>query len=428
MRGQTTNAKIETRKERARLQAKEYHAPHWRKLLSGVALGYCKPESGGAGTWRVRWREGSVYRMQNLRSRDGTFVVADDMAPADGVTVLNYEQALDAARAIAKTAGLGGGGRDPLLTVDQAVTAYADYLAEQGRCSKNVSRMRHHLPNELGNLLVAKLTKADFNEWNKRLAKSGMQRASINRTNTPLKAALNFAKLSDERIERNPWMAALKRLRNVTVARNVVLSEEEVIGIVTAAHEDSPEFGLFVEVLAQTGARPKQIAGTEVGALKLDRDAPRLEIPASRKGSADKPLKPGIAPIPLDLALRLKAGAKGKPATALLLTMPDGSSWEGTETRHRRRFESAVRRYDERLADMGKDGEAVTSYALRHTHITRQIQAGVHPSVIAATHDTSTKQIDDHYGANIDAFTDAMSRRTLLDMKPLAGNVVRLRK
>ena len=190
-----------------------------RKLLSGVALGHCKPESGGAGTdGAVCWREGSVYRMQNLRSRDGTFVVADDMAPADGVTVLNYEQALDAARAIAKTAGLGGGGRDPLLTVDQAVTAYADYLAEQGRCSKNVSRMRHHLPNELGNLLVAKLTKADFNEWNKRLAKSGMQRASINRTNTPLKAALNLRSCPTRGSERNPRMAALKRLRNVTKA------------------------------------------------------------------------------------------------------------------------------------------------------------------------------------------------------------------
>ena len=46
------------------------------------------------------------YRVENLRGRDGGFVVADDLVAADGVRVFDYGQALDAAQKRAKTPGL----------------------------------------------------------------------------------------------------------------------------------------------------------------------------------------------------------------------------------------------------------------------------------------------------------------------------------
>jgi integrase len=410
MRGQTTNINIETRKARGRLVGR--HAPHWRKLLAGVALGYRKPENGGAGTWMARWRDGARYRIENLRSRDGAFVVADDHAESDGTSVLSFPQAVDQARTLAKNAGLGAAGRNPLRTVDEALAAYEDSLRRHGKYPKNAVRVRYHLPTALGKLLVAKLTARDFDEWNAKLVSAGLAAGSINRTNNGLRAALNLAKREDERIERAPWVIALERLRDSAKARNVVLADDEVVGIVRAAYEHSTEFGLFVEIAAQTGARPVQISNLTVGDLKMHRSAPRLEMPASKKGGGGEARNASPVSIPLDLALRLQARAKGKLPRALMLGRPDGSSWQDG---HADLFRAAVERFDPELAKNGKDGANVTIYALRHTHITRQLKANVPIRVVASAHDTSTGQIERHYSKLIANHTDELTRATLLD-------------
>lgn len=62
---------------------------HWRRLDSNTHLGY---RSGvRQGIWLVRWRIGSRYRQERL----GT---ADDFLPADGASVLSFDQAQRAAR------------------------------------------------------------------------------------------------------------------------------------------------------------------------------------------------------------------------------------------------------------------------------------------------------------------------------------------
>jgi hypothetical protein len=70
----------------------------------------------------------------------------------------------------------------------------------------------------------------------------------------------------------------------------------------------------------------------------------------------------------------------------------------------------------------------VTSYALRHSSIVRALLGGVPVAVGAQQHDTSVREIEAHYAAYILDYSDALSRRALLDTsRPMVtDNVVPL--
>ena len=72
--------------------------------------------------------------------------------------------------------------------------------------------------------------------------------------------------------------------------------------------------------------------------------------------------------------------------------------------------------------------DQITSYALRHSSIVRALLGGVPVAVVAQQHDTSVREIEAHYGKFILDFSDAISRRVLLDTaSPVGGdNVVPL--
>jgi integrase len=197
-----------------------------------------------------------------------------------------------------------------------------------------------------------------------------------------------------------------------------VLSESEVRAVITGAYQVGPEFGLLVEVAAVTGARVSQLARLEVGDLQADRADPRLMMPSSRKGRGQKRITRRPVPIPSDLATRLRRQAGGRANAAPLLTRPsDGGRW--LESNQTRLFQAAVA--NARLES------PTTIYSLRHTSITRQLIANVPVRVVAALHDTSVMYIEATYSERITDFSDAVSRRTLLDVsQPIAGNVVPL--
>src|SRR6516165_8725744 len=66
---------------------------HWRSLGGKVHLGYWRGE-GEAGRWLLRVYTGQQkYAVEVLRSTTGDKVVADDVADANDVTVLSFEQA-----------------------------------------------------------------------------------------------------------------------------------------------------------------------------------------------------------------------------------------------------------------------------------------------------------------------------------------------
>jgi hypothetical protein len=74
-------------------------------------------------------------------------------------------------------------------------------------------------------------------------------------------------------------------------------------------------------------------------------------------------------------------------------------------------------------------GPEVTAYALRHSSIVRQLLANVPARVVAASHDTSVKMLEQTYSRFIGDHSDTLIRRSLLDTAEAAGdNIVPLRR
>src|SRR5206468_3178229 len=123
------------------------------------------------------------------------------------------------------------------------------------------------------------------------------------------------------------WRHALSGIQGTFGTRNKqVLPDDDVRRIVTAAYDEGQEFGLFVEVLAETGARNSQVARLAVADLK-DGAKPQLIMPVSRKGRGVRKILHRPVPISSALAAKLKLFAKGKPKSALLLSKADGTPW-----------------------------------------------------------------------------------------------------
>jgi len=97
--------------------------------------------------------------------------------------------------------------------------------------------------------------------------------------------------------------------------RNVILRDAEVLALIEEARAYGKEFGLLVEVAAITGARVSQIRRLEIQDLLLGK-APRLIMPASRKGKGIKKVMRRTVPISVGLAARLAAAVEGQTPTA----------------------------------------------------------------------------------------------------------------
>ena len=246
-----------------------------------------------------------------------------------------------------------------------------------------------------------------------------MKTPSIRRTCVGLRAALELAASLDHRItNRHVFRLGLKALPGSNKARRMVLADDVVLRIVEAAYAVDRAFGLMVDVLATTGARISQAARLTCGDLQGDRPDPRLMMPSSFKGTGTKQITHRPVAITLDLAAALQDARAGRPDDALLLLKTNGTRWqEACTSDHRTLFRKAVQ-----MAELNPD--EVTSYALRHSSIVRSLLNGVPTTVTAQSHDTSTKQIEAHYGAYLTDFSDALSRRALLTKPAVTGGNV----
>ena len=86
---------LTTREARRRL--KRQHAPHWARVHRGLMLGW-RRHTTPSGTWYVRWlADDGKYHQDRLG-------VADDKAEADGEHFLTYQQALERALKLDRSA------------------------------------------------------------------------------------------------------------------------------------------------------------------------------------------------------------------------------------------------------------------------------------------------------------------------------------
>ncbi len=106
----TRSAPLENRTKRLKLPVAK--KPVWLTVAPRIALGYRRNQ--GAGVWSVRAADG------HGGSWIKRFAIADDHEEANGSSVLNFWQAQDKARAIAR----GGEAGDRPATIAEALDAY----------------------------------------------------------------------------------------------------------------------------------------------------------------------------------------------------------------------------------------------------------------------------------------------------------------
>jgi hypothetical protein len=302
---------LETRSARLRLAVSSQ--PLYVKIAVGLSLGYRRNRTDGSWVLRAVTGKGG-YWTKNIG-------LADDYRDADGSEVLDFWQAQERARELARGEKSGMAADTAPITVSQALDAYVDDLKTRRRDPHNAARVRIHLPERFSNIPVAALRAKDLKKWRDGLARA-LAAATVNRILAPAKAAFNLAAKNDERIEnRIAWETGFAALPDAEVSRNVILDDDQVRAIIAAAHAESRELGLLVETAAVTGARTSQLSRLDVVDLQ-DSPLPRLMVPTSRKGKGTKKITHQGVPLPPSLATQLRAAAAGRSPTAPLLVKP----------------------------------------------------------------------------------------------------------
>jgi integrase len=408
------NAKLESATARRKLAVRK--KPYWTPISPGIHLGYRR--NAGAGTWSVRVADGGAEWIKKI-------ALADDLEGASPPHVLSYWQALDTARALARRQPGEAIDESRPLTVGEALTLYEKDLVARGSSRYNAEHPRIHLPGVILNKPVAVLGATELRKWRDSLLAKGLAPGTVNRTKTGLRAALELAAAHDPRIANHrAWKVGLAALPDAHVARNIILTDDEVRHIVAAAYDHDRALGLMVEIAATTGARLSQLARLEIADLQADGPEPRLLMPLSAKGRA-RNKRHDRRPVPITPALAavLKQEAQGRAGDAPLLLRANGERWGHGRRRHHRDDFRAV------VEAAGLDPDEVTLYALRHSSIVRQLLANVPIRIVATLHDTSVKMIERSYSRFIASHSDEIARRALLEIQqPSAPNVVPLSK
>lgn len=391
------HSNLETRTARLRLPVSS--KPVFVTVAEGVGCGY-RRNARGAGNWTARLADGKgSYALKNIG-------IADDYEDADGRAVLDWWQAVDAARRLKR-----GENKTAIVTVADAVGSY-----RPGRASgaDNKSRIKRHISPAFGRKPVALLTADDLVRWRDGLLKT-LSPASANRVATILRAALNQRAKGDPTIaNRFAWKDGLSQIPDAEQPRNIILSDDVVRAIVREAYVHSDEFGQLVEMAAVTGARYGQLARIEIKDLRVD----SVMVPRSRKGKGEKSVTHYSIPLPASLVHALRVAAGGRAATDRLLLKPSGEPWAKSD--HARPFARAVER-------AGQDKSQVSIYALRHSSIVRLLLLGVPIRVVAVKHDTSVPMVERTYSQHIGDHADDMVRRAMLDVTCPPAEVIPIR-
>ena len=401
---QTRSSRLQSRSSRSRLliSTKPYD---FVAIAPGAGLGYRRNKQAGA--WVLRLADGKGgYQTRNIG-------LADDLQEADGVETLSWFQAVERGRKLAKGDAPEAGS---LLTVARAVDEYARDLAAREAGSGNASRIRKHISPALAAKPVAILTARELSAWRDGLLREGLRPASYVRLKNALVAALNLAARRDPSIHnRAAWADGLSGVREDSASRNIQrLDDDQVRAVIAGCYALDRNLGLYVEVGAETGARPSQISRLVVDDLQ-NGGQPRLMMPSSRKGRGRKP---SHYPVPISSQLAEKLKSDREPDAPLLLRA-NGSQWQSTG---RDEYAGA---FGQVAASLGLS--ATTFYSLRHSMVVRALIAGVPLRIIAATTDTSTIMIERTYSSYVGHYADEVARRGLLAPSATPSEVVALK-
>ena len=389
------NSSLETRTARARLRVRR--KPYLAKIAKGLSLGFYRGTV--AGSWIARYYRGA-------QAYDTTAIgAADDTLDADGITVFDYWQAQEQARAWGERQRLiaAGGVRKGNYTVKDAVS---DYLAEISAEKKPTAVKGAAyvfdawiLP-ELGAIQVEKLTTDRLNRWRNKLATQPKRvrkkrtatepatratpddedarrarKATANRILTMLKAALNRAFHADRVASDTAWRK-VKPFKRVDEAVVRYLSAVEARRLVNSCEAD---FRKLVQAALLTGCRYAELTRLKCGDFNPDSGTVAIRL---SKGKARHVVLTDEA------KAAFEGWTAGGGAADLVFVRDDKAPW-GT-SHQKRPLDEASRR--------AKIMPAVTFHILRHTHGSQLAMNGVPMGVIAAQlGHADTRMTEKHY-------------------------------
>ena len=392
---------ITSKTSRAKLEIRD--KPYYRQLAPRVTLGYVR-RSSGPGSW---------VRRENLgpgRFLTRVIATADDLALPDGKHVLSYEQAV-------KAAGAPRAKPTERLTVKTALEAYLTALAARSKHAKDArQRCEKHIYPTLGSKRVDALTRTDVETWRNALVvdrdddpdTKRRSQDSANRLLTILKAGLNHA-FSEETngIASDKAWRSVKAFRDTTGTREYHFTPEETIRLIDSARklDETGTFANLCEAGFLTGARYGELAALDV--RHFDARQGSLQVPSGKTGSR-------IVSLTAESIAFFAPLAMDRPGTEPLLPRWDGERW-GKSHQHRP------------MKDALKDAKLplkASFYALRHSHISRAIEAGMPLTLIAENSGTSVRMIEQTYGKFIKKTRQELIEKTSPKLRVIDGGNV----
>lgn len=391
--------RLGTRAERARLPQRA--EPYWRLLSEGLHLGYYRGKR--CGKWVVRFRppggEGGYVKE--------TLGETDDLADANGSTILSYKDAVSKAHDWQEGLSNSGGKRPGSFTVSDALDEYLKAFKGKGVVDTR-SRVEAIIRPALGHRQVKELTTKEIRDWHQaradaparlRTAKGATtlnvrpvdsadairkRRSTANRDLTVLKAALNQAEGDRKWLDKRVW-GDVQPFQGVDIARRRFLSDDEAKKLIDAAEEP---FRPMVEAALLTGGRYGELRHAEV--RDYDRESSTLWL-AEVKGVNPRPAYLDAAGVEL-----VERHIEGKNPEDFIFVRPDGLQWGKGHQRRRMLAafaEAAIpgttyhdlrRSYGARLARKGVP-MAIIAEAMGHAdeRITRKHYAHLTPSHVS---------------------------------------------
>ena len=388
------DAMLDSRAARQKLQPRG--EPYYRAVERGVHLGY-RRRSNAAGTWLLRSYSDAAYRADRIG-------IANDLSDADGTTILDYWQAIDAVRKRMAEQGRTMAESARRVTVADAMDAYLQRIESEGRSAHTVRDARYRdralIRPTLGKLQIVELTTDRLRRWRDDLVKvaprlrtrngekqkhrnvSGddarrARRASANRTWTILRAALNQA-FNDGKVSSDSAWRKVKPFRKVDAARVRYLTVAEAKRLINAC---DPDFRPLVQAALYTGARYGELIRLTVS--DFNPDVGTISVLQSKSG------KPRHVVLTAEGRTFFSQLVAGRAGDELMLRKSDGGIW-GMSHQLRPMAETIER---------GRIEPEISFHGLRHTWASLAVMNGVPLMVVAKNMGhADTRMVEKHYG------------------------------
>lgn len=281
---------------------------------------------------------------------------------SDGVTRTQAEEFIEKARTDARSDRLSlPKGRKLALTFAEAAGDCLTRSEEEGGKNLKIKRrqLRMYLKPEFGTTRLDAISGFMVERYKKQRRDQAAAAATINRELATLSHLLSKA-VEWKWLDRLP---SRPRKLAESAGRIIALDDDQCDALLAAAIAGAePDLWLFVAFGLNTAMRHAEILAARWDQLDLPRR--RLFIPDAKAGERDQPITPELAEI-LHREREMR-----EDRTGWVFPSPHSDSAAGHRARMDRPFRDAVTR-------AGLDPALITPHVMRHTAITKLVQAGV---------------------------------------------------